>query len=48
MIALRGKNGVVTAVDKLITSKLYVEVGLLYILYNIGICLECKPKDVQW
>lgn len=28
MIAIRGKDGVVTAVDKLITSKLYVEVSL--------------------
>lgn len=27
MIALRGKNGVVTAVDKVITSKMYEEVS---------------------
>ena len=32
MIALRGKNGVVTAVDKLITSKLYVEVNLYFVI----------------
>lgn len=30
MIAIRGKDGVVTAADKLITSKLYVEVFFFF------------------
>lgn len=35
MIALRGKNGVVTAVDKVITSKMYEEVSSLWLVLRI-------------